>query len=469
MNPFYKLSVLFAAVALSTTATAGYFTGNQTTGATANENAIYLSTQGLASAGVSTVQYLPAVSYTLGANYLVNDEISFTFAAAYDVNTVFDTNITVGGATFQKVNATPTVVTYRVVAGAANAGSVFTFAQNKVSAADLTDTTKAGIVIANAQIGTALITAASKTSAAAAFDADTTQANANKFLISTTQFGSIKLTSTFNGVIDDSVAGASKVFLNAEVNDSASFVYTAPTLMPTQALLGQDIGLNDLTATADQVAQFLDIDTTVLAASQNNYTITSAVPGSVVMLSTINVDKLRITVAYPKGTSPFGDTITITPKTGASAPVMLASTFAFGSAANGSQIAFLTDMGKWTLTGSSTVSIPYMPYGTGLSQVIYANNTTVSDAEVSVVAYDEAGMSYDLGVVGAASAKSVTKLATVIKNALAAAGVTEGRLAMDVTFRGVSSLTGGDIKLHSGYNANASDRGFVSNTTNGAK
>jgi hypothetical protein len=470
MNNFFKLSVIAAAVALSGTATAGSFTGNGTT-VTANENAVVLSAEGFLSGNKSAVQYFPTVSYKLGADYLVSDEITFTFANAYDANTVFPANITVGGANFQQIGSTATTVSYRVTSGTAVSGSLFTFTQNKSTVADLTDTAKSGIVVANTEVDADnAITVASLKSGVTPFDTETTVANASKFLMTATQFGTTAVATKYNAVIDGSTAGAAKIFTNGDLSDAASFTYTAPTAMPTQALLGQNIGLNDLTATADKVAQVATIQSNIVLANIADYTITSGVTGAVIttVAGTPTATDTAIVVTYPTGTTPVGDTVTITPKTGASAPTMIASTFNVTNVANSVALGAATQaMGNWAVASSDTVNVPYMPYGPGLSQVIYANNTTASDAEVSVVAYDQNGMSYDLGVVGVAGAKSVTKLATVIKNALATAGVTDGRLAMDVTFRG-NTLTTGSIKLHTGYNANASDRGFVANTSNGA-
>jgi hypothetical protein len=468
MNNFFKLSVIAAAVALSGTATAGSFTGNDTV-ATANANAIYLSTQGLLAAGVSAVQYLPEVSYKLGADYLANDEITFTFVATFGTNTVFPTNITVGAATFQKTTVTTDAVTYRVVSGSAVAGSVFTFAQNKVSAADLTDTAKSGIVVANAQVGANMFVVLSKTAANVTFDADTSAAtNADIFLVSTTQFGTSKVTEKFNAVIDGSLAGASKKFVFG-TSDALTVAYTAPKVMPTQALLGQNIGLNDLTAA--KVAPVMTVN--VLGAGQltaANFTFASAVVGTTFNTSVPDV----ITVTYPTGTVVPSDTLTITPKTGASAAVINAITsFDAIATANGATILAAggiatENAGKWTVTGSETVNVPYMPYGTGLSQVIYATNKSASNVEVSVVATDEAGTVYDLGVVTTAKASSVTKLATEIKNGLAAQSFTSGKVSLAITFRGNADLVGSTIELHTGYNANASDRGFVANSSNGA-
>jgi hypothetical protein len=469
MNNFFKLSVIAAAVAVSGTASAGSFTGNGTT-VTANENAIVLSTEGFASANINTTQYLPTVSYKLGADYLVSDEITFTFAAAYDANTVFPTNITVGGANFQQIAVTATTVKYRVTSGTAVSGSVFSFVQNKVSVADLTDAAKSGIVVANTEVDAdnAIIVASAK-SGVTPFDTETTVALASMFLMTSTQFGTTTAATQFNAVIDGSATALSKKFTNSELSDAASFTYAAPTIMPTQALLGQDIGLNDLTATADQVAQVATIQSNIVLAGIAGFTIKSGVTGAVVttVAGTPTATDTAIVVTYPKGTAAVGDTVTITPKTGATAPTMIASTFTVGNVANAAVLGTAQAMGAWTVASSDTVNVPYMPYGTGLSQVIYANNTTVSDAEVSVIVRDEAGTEYDLGVVGVAGANSVTKLATVIKNALATAGLTDGRVAMDVTFRG-NTLTAGSVKLHTGYNANASDRGFVANTSNGA-
>lgn len=480
MNNFFKMSLVAAAIAVSGTATAGTFAGNNTVKAdvTANENAVIFSTEGFAKLVGTDLQAGPVLSYKLGAAYIVGDELIFTFTKTLDAKTVLPTTIMVDTAEFNLISNTGTVVKYRVVAGSAKVGSVFTIAQQKMTAADINDSAKSGLVFTAANLdGNTVGASATKNNGVDSHDADTTAADsgaaANLLSLKTTQFGTSTVTTKLNAVVDDSTAGASKVFVIG-TDDAFTVTYKAPKVMPVKALLGADDGVNDLTAAADSVAPVMLIEATLPIADIAKYTIKSSVVGAVVSsaangTTAANAD---ITITYPKGTTVPSDTVTITPKTGASAPAMGAYTFAATVTANGSTplASAAANAGAWSVTGSYAVTVPYMPFGTGLSQVIYANNKSVSDVEVSAVATDENGTVYDLGVVGTAKAASVAKLSTPIKNALEAEGFTSGKVAIEITFRGNSTdVLAGKIQVHSGYNANASDRGFVANTSNGAQ
>ncbi|WP_076411007.1 hypothetical protein [Shewanella sp. UCD-KL12] len=470
MNKFFKMSLVAAAVAVTGTATAGTFAPDDATTPTMNENAVVYSTEGAAQLASTDLQAGPVVSYTFGAAYIVGDELELTFGGAYDSKSVFPTTVMVDTAQFDKVSTTATTVVYRVVSGLANSGSTFTLAQEKSTTADLSDNTKNGLVFTRALLLDAplTITAASTTNNGASnHDTDTTVANAEIFAASITQFGTAAVTKKFNAVIDDSTAGASKVFVSG-TEDTFSFDYSDPKTMPTTALLGADDGINDLTAAADSVAPIATILSTLATVDVAKYTYASAAGG--VITTADNAGDVTFTVTYPTGATVADDTITIAPKTGASAPTMVATTYNAAIAANGATVlaAGALNAGQWTVTGSETVNVPYMPYGEGLSQVIYAQNLSASDVEVSVIATDEAGTSYDLGVVATATASSVTKLATGIKNGLAAEGFTKGKVSLAVKFRGNADIASSTVQLHTGYNANASDRGFVTNSSNGA-
>ncbi len=473
MNKFFKMSLVAAAVAVTGTATAGTFELNADKDA--NANAVIFSAEGLAEAGVNATQYAPAINYTLGANYLVGDELTLTFAIALNAATVYPLNVTVGAATFQKTAEAVGAVTYRVVSGTAATGSVFTLAQNKSTVADLTDATKSGLVMATATVATQTVAASSVTAASAVFDAETSEPEARLLGQSKTQYGKYAVTQKFNAVIDATTVAGAKKFTGGELSDSVTFAYTAAKTMPTQALLGQKVGLNDLTTA--KVTTDISLTTDIVLADVAKYTVT-AVNGTV---GTGVGAALVYPITYTDGTAPAaGDTITITPKADATAPVMVAGAFEL-TAAVSNLVGAPADVdlglagsaknaGEWTIIGSETINVPYMPYGTGLSQVIYVTNTTDVPVEVSVVAQDDAGTEYDLGLLVNAKANGVTKLATVIKNALAAEGFTAGKVSLDITVAGNAAAgTPGTVKLHSGYNANASDRGFVANTSNGAK
>ncbi|MCU8017989.1 hypothetical protein L5M36_14000 [Shewanella sp. SM72] len=490
MNNFFKMSLVAAAIAVSGTATAGTFELNADKDAYAG--AKNYSTEGLVHVLADDKQYLPAISYKLGAAYIIGDELSIKFSSALDSNTVFPATIVTGGATFDKVFVNTAVaaignpvnstlaggyVTYRVVAGSAPRDTVFTLPAEKMTAADLSDATKAGIVITKATLLTTTVEAVSTTNNGASnHDINSTDPTKTILAKSITQIGTAKVATKFNNVIDATVAGVNK-FTNGELNDTMSFTYVAPKVMPTEALIGLDIGTNDLTA--ETIAQVLTIKTglpdgSLSADADNNlthYKATSAKADAVVAVAADGW-----TVTYKAGSTPVaGDVVTITPKKGANGklPVLAATSFAGDYKINAAATDIVTApkvFGEWSTIGAQTVEVPYMPYGTGISQVMYVSNASSSDASVSVTAFDDKGNVFDLLNVGVAKANSVTKLATVIKNALEAKGFTDGKLSMKVKFNGNAALVlgKGGVQLHTGYNANGTDRGFVTNTSNGA-
>jgi hypothetical protein len=474
MNKFFKMSLVAAAVAVTGTASAGTFTGNDTKAkTTANESAVVFSAEGYATLAVTDLQAGPVLAYTLGAAYIVGDELTLTLTNGHDATkSVFPTSIKVDTADFNLISSSATVITYRVVAGAASVGSVFTLPQQKLTTADLSNSAKNGLVYAPASLlgETVVATATKNNGAPGTHDLDTTTAvsgaDANILAISTTQFGTSKVTQKFNAVVDDSTDGASEVFVSG-TNDAMTVAYTAPKVMPTTALLGTNDGVNNLTAS--KVAPVMTVAATLPFIQVAKYTITSAA-GTVSAAD--QAGSTDITVTYPTGTTVPNDTLTITPKTGASVPTMGAYAFDASIASNGVDVLVTgaANAGAWTLTGSDMVEIPYMPYGTGLSQVVYATNKSASDVEVSATATDEAGTVYDLGVIATANASSVTKLSTDLKYGLEAKGFNSGKVAIVLTFRGNSTdVITDSIQVQSGYNANGTDRGFVTNTSNGAK
>lgn len=108
--------------------------------------------------------------------------------------------------------------------------------------------------------------------------------------------------------------------------------------------------------------------------------------------------------------------------------------------------------GSWTLNGAN-VHVPYMPYGSTISQIIYVTNEATA-GDVSVVVTAEDGTVYDLGVVATAGT-GVTGLAGVIK-----AGLPEdfsGKAAMDITVNAPDAK----VTVYAAYNVGGSDRGTI--------
>ncbi|WP_028771745.1 hypothetical protein [Shewanella waksmanii] len=123
------------------------------------------------------------------------------------------------------------------------------------------------------------------------------------------------------------------------------------------------------------------------------------------------------------------------------------------------------DAGEWTLNGS-IVHVPYMPYGPGISQIVYVDNKGTQDGSIFVDWYDEDGMSgtcdltTDYGV--AATAGTVTKFTAELKSCILGDATSEAKnkVAFTVTVNSPED----DITVYSAYNVNGSDRGMVNNS-----
>ena len=111
----------------------------------------------------------------------------------------------------------------------------------------------------------------------------------------------------------------------------------------------------------------------------------------------------------------------------------------------------------WTINGAQ-VYIQYMPYGAGISRIVYAANSGVIDADGSVdVIANGSTTTCDLGAI---NHKTVTMLSSVIDACVAGAGIESGRVAFLLTFTAPDT----DIEVYSAYNVGGNARGTVVNT-----
>ncbi len=118
------------------------------------------------------------------------------------------------------------------------------------------------------------------------------------------------------------------------------------------------------------------------------------------------------------------------------------------------------DPGIWDINGAQ-VYIQYMPYGTGISRIIYAANRGPIDADATADIYY--GGSVHQCAVGAVNHRTVNELSGAIDACVAGMGITAGKVAILLTFTAPDS----DIEVYSAYNVGGSDRGTVVNTSNG--
>jgi len=106
--------------------------------------------------------------------------------------------------------------------------------------------------------------------------------------------------------------------------------------------------------------------------------------------------------------------------------------------------------GEWVLNSYST-TIGYMPYGAGITQIIYVANTSTTAGKVFADAWLADGTKVLADVeVGSLVANGQTEVSTKLAQALAAKGVTSDR----VRVRLVAEVPTGEARTFSAYNVN---------------
>ena len=118
--------------------------------------------------------------------------------------------------------------------------------------------------------------------------------------------------------------------------------------------------------------------------------------------------------------------------------------------------------GEWKLNGFSAF-VPYMPYASGISQIIYLTNKSNQSGTITVDAYNQAGATCSFSA-GTMQAGRVTILTGAVKAGLEGCyGVGfDDRISMTV----VANIPAGRAELVTAYNVNG-DRVQVINTSNG--
>lgn len=181
----------------------------------------------------------------------------------------------------------------------------------------------------------------------------------------------------------------------------------------------------------------------------------------------LDSEAAMLKVTYPNaGTNGVTSTITFTAPTGAGAvelqpqeftadlSYMYTSTHAENNTGT-FVVGTSQDAGEWTLNGAN-VNVPYMPYGDNISQILYVTNTGTQEGAIHVEAFDSEGETYDLGQVSTAKAGAVTKITVPVNQALELAGLTDGRVSLNITVNAADE----DITVYSAYTV-GTVRGYV--------
>jgi len=383
---------------------------------------------------VTTAQTSTAISYVTKAAYAQGDKVTFTFTTgAIDATNSFPAQLNVAaiagraGMALGLLNETADTVTYRVTSvnqftgetGKTTLGSTIVLGAVKLKAASVA-------------AGDTWVTVNSVTTSGDILDSSSDAGKSRTATMTEvkTQYGSLSIASSaeFNGVID--VAAGRKALTSA--NDSTTFVISNPVTTGW-------VGVVSTTGTV------VTMDADLAGASKTANVVSTGLTST----RAYDDSKKMVTITYA-GSEVTTDTITVTPLTGSSAVVLSAQDFKVSGAYNygtASSASVGSDSaGSWTLNGA-VVNVPYMPYGNGIGQIIYVTNNGSLDGDVAVTAFDEAGNDYDLGVVASAKAGQVTKITTLIHDALVAQGFTSGKLSMTITVNAQNK----DVTVHAAY------------------
>jgi hypothetical protein len=432
MSKLFKTTLVAVAVASAAcVANAGTLTG-----ATIN-----FSTEGANAATTATTPV--TFTHTVNAGFAVNDLITFTLPTG---------SVLAKGFTWQST------ISYAAGTGTGAGGGTMVATLLDASTIDAPVyrvTTKEGgsaLTTIGATSGAVAVTLANK-----AFGSDvslsvkSTLANGVteidpgtktlKFVDSKSQFGALKVASGSQLDATISVAKAREGFTDSETSDAFTWTHSNDTT---------------LTGAVTVSKQVMTVNGDFDGFAKTNFT-----TGNTATVA-VAADYQSVAITYASAIT--NDTVTITPPVDSkttSAVVLEEQDFSVsGVITYGTTSTSIgsADAGEWKLDGAA-VTVPYMPYGSTISQVMYITNSGALDADITVDAMDEDGTAYSLGSIGTAKKKGVTKVAGLVKAALEAQGFTGGKVALTFTVNAEDK----DISVYAAYNV-AGDRATVLNS-----
>ncbi|WP_340676893.1 hypothetical protein [Paraglaciecola sp.] len=415
------------------------------------------------SVGAASVT-LPNVVATLGAEYTVNDTITFTItgaefliASSTPVLTYVDASGGGGDGTMTLglLNSTATTVTFRITDLVPNTGDAVTTADTlTLSGMVLTTTTVTDAV------GAISVAHSARTNNNLVLDSAGTPSLTALTVVA--QLSS-SVTKALNGIIDvnndrqqftlgnDSIVTdvlvVTPVEAVAAVNDVTYSVATHTikgdfSFMNTNATAGVDAG--ELAAAFVATAAGDDVMVSTINAAMDTITVTATDAGA----DAVEAHTFTFTVAGAGTDNAVLNTqsFTISTSLAFDAPVAAAST---------KVIATDAAAGAWTLNGS-VVEVPYMPFGPNTQPILRHTNTGTKSGSVSV-RYMEEGVDTSwktLGVVVAEAGPGVRNLLTPVMDAVVAAtGKTSGKVALEIT----TNVPDGDVTVFAAAKITTSD------------
>lgn len=444
MNTTFKTALLAATIA---TACGSAYAG---------DTMVDTTTFSLEGTSVAADSNSASISYLTAAAYTLQDTVTFTFTAGALANTTsFPAEInvpavdTVGaelaGMTLGFLNTSSNSVTYRVTNIDQPTGFVTADASTLGQTIVLGTAPLNGASIAAGDVS---VTVSSATSLGLVLDNGSSAGNSRTAQLTEvkSQFGTMSVSADFDAVVD--VEADRKAF-ESGVTDEATYVIST-------------VDTTDWENVADVVTT-----TVVLSADIEDADVVSTAAASTI---TYDAADNEVTIIYDAEITT--DTITITPTAGASAVVLeaqdfdLQASYEYEIGVMSGDFDFGSDnAGEWTLNGA-VVNVPYMPYGNSVTQILYVTNEGDQNADVTVTAFDENGMTYELGRVGTVNGNSVLAIAGAVKTALenegfvTAPAMGSNKVSLIVTVNTEDE----DISIYSAYNVGGSDRGNVLNS-----
>lgn len=409
---------------------------------------------------------VPNAVVTLGAEYTINDTVTFTVSGAdFDTtNSVPALAATLGGgdtATFGLLSTTANTVTFRITAhtdGAANGvvytGGTFTLSGMVMTTASVLDAT-----------GDISVAYSAMTNNQQALDTSGTLSDVAQTVVAQFSATSSKM---LNGVIDvendryQFTAGNDTTttdVLEVTTAEAATATHTAVYDGSVEVLKGSFMWMDD------------DADGTVEAAELTTH-FTPLGLGDDTFTKAINAAGDEITVTWTDGGANAAEvhryTFTAVPADEVVLPtqtITVSNTTNYTTAAAAAATKSVQSdaaAGAWTLNGK-VAEINYMPFGDNTQVIMRATNTGTKSGSLTVRYMLEGVDSTWNTVSGSVTTlmPGVTNIADLVMDAIKAdAGVTKGKVAIEVT----ANVPTNDVTIYASYKVlSEEDRGFIGN------
>jgi hypothetical protein len=393
------------------------------------------------------------VVVTLGAEYTLNDTVTFTVSGAeFDVvNSAPAIASTMADSANDAIvtgllSITANTVTFRVTAvtdgdsnGVVSNGGTITLSGMEFDTASVVDATGEIDVTYSAQTNTSL-------------PLDNAGTLTDVWADVVEQF-SITATKAFNGVID---VEANRLLFTA--GDDSTTTDVAIVTTNEAAVDIHDAAYDGITHVFTGDFSWMETDGTAgIDAGELGAAVGVVTGGDDVCTAAINTTSSEITVTCADGGANAVEAQTVTftangevlPVQTITAEIVLDYTPATGAADTKTVLAAGSSVGAWTLNGSQ-VSVPYMPYGSVITQIIYATNegTQTGTSVADLTFEDGTTATCALGSI----APGTTALAGTIRACVEGAiGAISQKVAMSIT----TNVPSGDMEVYTAYNVNS--------------